>query len=233
MCAVAPCPGYECSLGFVVQGTVFQDDLPDMRRHFGGLSGQVDGRREVVGREGCAADREEGEVVFLSAWKEEEYAEAFATCTTGTATSVKEHFRVGWGVELKDEVYGGNVETAGCNVGCKEQRGIYRGGEVGEVADADFLWLLPVKRDESDGLTRDGGEERAENVLVVIDCRACGYVEYRFLGRWIEGGKDREDGGQLLRGGDCEISHLKAGGCFLLFCAIQTANFYGDLDGIA
>ena len=146
---------------------------------------------------------------------------------------MQEYFRVCWGVELEDEIYRWDVETAGCDIGCKEQGRICRGGEVGEIARADFLWLLPVERDEGDGLAGDGGEKRAQDVLVVIHGRARGYIEYCFLRRWIDGGKYREDSGQLLRSWDFEVGHHEASWCLLFFSAVQTANFHSDLDGIA
>ena len=69
----------------------------------------------------------------------------------------------GW-VGLDYEVDGGDVEAAGCDVGCEEDGGGEGGDEAGEILLAGGGRVFAVERDGGDVWSEEGGEDVAEVV---------------------------------------------------------------------
>lgn len=85
---------------------------------------------------------------------------------TGSAASVNKGFRVGWWVDLDNEVDGGDVEAAGGDVGGEEDRWRRGGREAGEVFLTDVGLVFAVEGDEEEVVADDVGQNCGE----VVDC---------------------------------------------------------------
>ena len=91
------------------------------------------------------------DIIFFSAWRKEDDAQTFASCSTCTTTAVEKDFWVSGWVDLEDEIDLRDVEAAGCYVG-GEKNGWGDGvGEAGEVLGADGGGVFAVERDDVKG----------------------------------------------------------------------------------
>ena len=148
MFAVCLHPTDECSLSFVVNSSVGEDELADTFCASLGVFGRdLDGGRLEWEDRGFA-DVEKGNVVlFISRLKEDD-TETFAPGSPGATAAMEENLRVARWINLDNEVDLGNIQPSCGDIRREEYGWASRVNKAVEVLVADLRWLFAVERDK-------------------------------------------------------------------------------------